>query len=304
VENKFSRDFKGIWIPKEIWEDNSLTYFEKFFLAEIHSLDHPERGCYASNQYFMDFFNESERKIQDGLSKLKKFGYIRVESFDGRVRVLRSNLYPDKTLFSTSEAQEKVSKHYLAPQTSPNPAPLTHRELPVMDNKDYNKVKKRGEGPPPLLKEAAPAPPPPPSFSFSKNGKVKLENGKLTKLFEDFGETKVHDYISRLEKFAERKPSKFREYGCHCVVLRQWIEEDLAKGDQIPPRTALNDLGTIEILKRYKHLIKSGKMNLGVDYVEFPSIVGEDNYLKAGKKQFREKIIVNLLRMGESIEGL
>jgi hypothetical protein len=33
------RDFKGIWIPKEIWLNENLTLQEKVFLVEIESLD-------------------------------------------------------------------------------------------------------------------------------------------------------------------------------------------------------------------------------------------------------------------------
>lgn len=104
-QNKLPRDFKGIWIPKEIWLDDTLSYFEKLLLAEIHSLDGKD-GCFASNEYLSSFFNERERKIQEGISKLKSRGYIWVESFDGRTRVLRSTLYPkenDKSLFSTPD---------------------------------------------------------------------------------------------------------------------------------------------------------------------------------------------------------
>ena len=41
---KPSRDFKGIWIPKEIWESEQLSIMEKVLFVEIHSLDN-ERGC-------------------------------------------------------------------------------------------------------------------------------------------------------------------------------------------------------------------------------------------------------------------
>lgn len=48
------RDFKGIWIPKEIWLNTHLTMNEKLFLVEIDSLDN-EKGCFASNDYFAEF---------------------------------------------------------------------------------------------------------------------------------------------------------------------------------------------------------------------------------------------------------
>ena len=85
-----NRDFKGIWIPKEIWADKKLSIIEKVLLAEINSLDN-EKGCFASNGYFADLFSRSETMICIYISKLKKLGYIREESFDGRVRILRSN---------------------------------------------------------------------------------------------------------------------------------------------------------------------------------------------------------------------
>lgn len=102
-----SRSFKGIWISAEVWLDRRLTYFERCLYAEIHSLDGVD-GCYASNEYLCDFFQERERKIQEGISKLKALGYISVKSFDGRTRILKSNEYPqnDKSLFNTSEVRK------------------------------------------------------------------------------------------------------------------------------------------------------------------------------------------------------
>jgi len=33
-----NRDFKGVWIPKEVWINKDLTWMEKLFLVEIDSL--------------------------------------------------------------------------------------------------------------------------------------------------------------------------------------------------------------------------------------------------------------------------
>lgn len=109
MENNLPRDFKGIWIPREIWLDQTMNYFEKCLLAEIHSLNGQD-GCFASNEYLCNFFNEKERKIQDALAKLKAKGYIYIESFDGRTRILRTNLNPenDKSKFSTSGVQDSA----------------------------------------------------------------------------------------------------------------------------------------------------------------------------------------------------
>ena len=69
------RDFKGIWIPKEIWLSNDLTLQEKVFLVEIDSLDN-EEGCYASNQYFADFFGISTTRASLIIKSLINKGYV------------------------------------------------------------------------------------------------------------------------------------------------------------------------------------------------------------------------------------
>ena len=48
---KENRDFKGVWIPKEIWLNTDLSIIEKVLLVEIDSLDNSDRGCFASNEY-------------------------------------------------------------------------------------------------------------------------------------------------------------------------------------------------------------------------------------------------------------
>ena len=86
------RDFKGVWIPKEIWLNEELTMLEKCILTEIDSLDNGENGCIAGNEYLAKFCQCSETKVSNAVSKLIKLGYIYIKSFDGRIRVLQSRL--------------------------------------------------------------------------------------------------------------------------------------------------------------------------------------------------------------------
>ena len=76
---KLGRDFKGVWIPKHIWLSTDLTLQEKIFLAEIDSLDVKENkysGCYASNEYFSEFFKVSKTRVSLVIKSLTKKGYI------------------------------------------------------------------------------------------------------------------------------------------------------------------------------------------------------------------------------------
>ena len=58
-----TRAFKGVWIPREIWTNNELSLQEKTLITEIDSLDNDD-GCFASNKYFANFMNLSERQVR------------------------------------------------------------------------------------------------------------------------------------------------------------------------------------------------------------------------------------------------
>ena len=84
------RNFKGIWIPKEIWLSKDLTIIEKMFLVEIDSLDN-EKGCFASNGYFADFFDISKGRCTQIIKSLEAKGYIKISlEYKGKQIVKRT----------------------------------------------------------------------------------------------------------------------------------------------------------------------------------------------------------------------
>ena len=87
-----NRDFKGVWITKEVWLDTRLNALEKVILTEIDSLDNGEKGCYASNEHLAKFCQCSKTKVSTAIKKLIDCGYIYVQNFDGRKRELKSRL--------------------------------------------------------------------------------------------------------------------------------------------------------------------------------------------------------------------
>lgn len=87
-----SRDFKGVWIPKEVWLDTRLNALDKVILMEIDSLDQGENGCYASNEHLANFCQCSKTKVSTAISKLIECGYLYIQNFDGRKRELKSRL--------------------------------------------------------------------------------------------------------------------------------------------------------------------------------------------------------------------
>ena len=72
------KEFKGIWIPSELWINKDLSVMEKIFLVEITSLDR-EKGCYASNEYFSKFFSLSKTRCSAIIRNLRDKGYITIK---------------------------------------------------------------------------------------------------------------------------------------------------------------------------------------------------------------------------------
>jgi len=84
------RDFKGVWIPAEIWLSKKLTLQEKVFLVEISSLDN-EEGCFANNAYFADFFGISKTRVSVVINSLVKKKHVTSTMFykEGSKQILK-----------------------------------------------------------------------------------------------------------------------------------------------------------------------------------------------------------------------
>jgi len=96
------RDFKGIWIPKEIWLSTDLTLQEKVFYVEIDSLNN-EKWCFANNDYFSKFFGISKVRVSEVISSLIKKWYLssEIKYEEGNKRILmtliKESLWPSQT---------------------------------------------------------------------------------------------------------------------------------------------------------------------------------------------------------------
>lgn len=72
------REFKGIWIPKEIWLHKELKPSEKILLAEIDSFE-KAKGCFATNNYFGIFLGVSSSRASQMISKLHNLELITIK---------------------------------------------------------------------------------------------------------------------------------------------------------------------------------------------------------------------------------
>jgi hypothetical protein len=129
---KENRDFKGVWIPKEIWLNTDLSIIEKVLLVEIDSLDNSDRGCFASNEYLARFVQLSEGRVANIISDLKKRKFLIQVFFDGRNRGLR-----------ISKSESSFNENVKAESTKTGKQPTRKREHNntvnnTVNNTDYN----------------------------------------------------------------------------------------------------------------------------------------------------------------------
>ncbi len=126
--NEEIRDFKGIWIPKEIWLDKRLSALDKIVLMEIDSLDNSDKGCYASNKHIAEFCQCSEATVTRAIAKLTEFGYLYVHQQAGKPRIV-------KTIISKNDTLVKMIRH-------PNQNDDTPRQndYPPRQNDDQVKI--------------------------------------------------------------------------------------------------------------------------------------------------------------------
>jgi hypothetical protein len=139
---KENRDFKGVWIPKEIWLNTDLSIIEKVLLVEIDSLDNSDRGCFASNEYLAKFVQLSESRVAHIISDLKKREYIVVVFTDGRNRGLK--LHPQQSRFAKNSKAESLKT---TKQSSRN-----QQHSNTVNNTDNNTIDKGCEFENPLPK--------------------------------------------------------------------------------------------------------------------------------------------------------
>lgn len=95
MSDLISRDFKGIWISRDIWLSKELSLHAKCLWAEIDSLFNKDQGgCYASDEYLEEFLNVKRSRLHEIFKELTDKGYLEKVSFDGR-RVIRKAIMPD-----------------------------------------------------------------------------------------------------------------------------------------------------------------------------------------------------------------
>ena len=200
-----NRDFRGIWIPKEIWLSKDLSTNEKILLAEIDSLGGSSDGCFASNQYLAEFFDLSKDRISKLISGLKNKGYITVELIykEGTceveqrlIRIVPSSYFylgGQNYLGGIGENNDYITKQYN-----------------INNNNKASKKKTTKE----------------PRHKYGEFKNVLLSDKDLEKLKTEYGEELVEKYIKKMDEWIELNGRRYKNY---YLALRQWMNKEVSK---------------------------------------------------------------------------
>ena len=188
-----NRSFRGVWIPRDIWLNEGLSITEKCFLAEIDSLGGSEEGCFASNQYFAEFFNLSKERARKIIGELNKKGYLEItltykeESKEVDQRIIKLIGYGHKQPYGQNQPGGTVKNdHYITKSDN-----IIKKEKPVR-------------------------------HKYGTYKHVLLTDKDMEKLVTTYGKEVIDEYIDRMDNWIELHGKTYKNY---YLALINWLKK-------------------------------------------------------------------------------
>ena len=188
-----NRSFRGVWIPRDIWLNKDLSITEKCFLAEIDSLGGSEEGCFASNQYFAEFFNLSKERARKIIGELNKKGYLEItltykeNSKEVDQRIIKLIGYGYKQPYGQNQPGGTVKNdHYITKSDN-----IIKKEKPVR-------------------------------HKYGAYKHVLLTDKDMEKLVSTYGKEVIDEYIDRMDNWIELHGKTYKNY---YLALINWLKK-------------------------------------------------------------------------------
>lgn len=108
-ELPYKTDFKGLWMPREIYLRRDINALEKFLWTEIYTLhDREKGGCFASEEFFCERLGIQRRNLYKMLKHLKDIGLVEDVHFDGRMKIRKAVYTQEDTNSASPQKCTKV----------------------------------------------------------------------------------------------------------------------------------------------------------------------------------------------------
>lgn len=238
MSENLTRNFTHLTIPAEIWLRRDISLQAKCLWAEIRSLHDKERGgCYASDEYLIEFLQVKRSRLYEIYQELKGVGLLETVHFDGR-RTIRRAVVPDVEYQSVQQLSGKPDSSNPENRTAKvrktgSPTDIYSKE----ENKEYigaapkKKIQKNSS------KEK--------KISFGKY--VEFTRSQYESLCKIHGKEKVDDIIQRMEDHCvNNRPKGYKDY---TAAFRTFLASY-----KPPQNEKFTNLSHREkVLKRFKH---------------------------------------------------
>ena len=210
-----SRDFKGIWITRDIWLNKDLSIHAKALWAEIDSLyDNNAGGCFASNDYLAEFLQVRISRLKEVLKELTDKGYLVHIKFDGRVTVRKAVMPSCGQQIATIPATSAISQPgSRLPQGRETGQHVLKPHI-LIENKDKNKEIAQSTSS--LRKND-------PFFSFESKKFEGISEEELKKWKELYPSVDIPKEIMRMEDWCLSNPSKAKSKKLWRKFISGWL---------------------------------------------------------------------------------
>ncbi len=121
-----NREFKGVWIPRDLYLNEELNWTEKLLILEIDSFSKNGMPCFISNEHLCKHLKVSASTVEKALKKTEDLGYISrsheiIKGHNRRIlrmkSVINNGSIPSKT---TVDTRKKVRHTNTSTSTSNN----------------------------------------------------------------------------------------------------------------------------------------------------------------------------------------
>ena len=121
-----NREFKGVWIPRDLYLNEELNWTEKLLILEIDCFSKNGMPCFISNEHLCKHLKVSASTVEKALKKTEDFGYISrshevIHGHNRRIlrmqTVINNGSIPSKT---TVDTRKKVRHNNTSKDTSNN----------------------------------------------------------------------------------------------------------------------------------------------------------------------------------------
>lgn len=138
------RDFKGVWIPKELLFEPGINKLQMAMITEISSLSVGNMGCFASNKHFAEFLNVSSPRASQLITDLESKKYVKTKKFsnpDNSKQIIRREIYLlrkfNGVLNKFNEPTKKIKSPYLENYKEREPSLDNHIDNNTVGEPDH-----------------------------------------------------------------------------------------------------------------------------------------------------------------------